>query len=232
MAWTGHFDGEGTAGVYQIARKDPGLAEGGSLQWHNTHLESLQAIHAFIGCGVICHRKLTKGGNKPMHALVVQRKYEILKVIPQMLPYSIIKRDALLRVMDACVYGVRPGIRGSVNALGAEEIKRMYEEELLSQRDIAARLGITDVPIKRFMKNHGIVRRSPTDPLYQQKRDARRWTDESRATASKTRSEAWKDPVYRAKATAAMRLGQPKRIAATKANREARLAAFLPLEID
>lgn len=203
MDWSyvvGYFDGEGTAGVYKIARSSAPKVE---ITWHNTHLESLQRIRDFIGCGIIRERSQKKPGYpgaKAMYSLVVATKSDIARIVPLMIPLSIIKREALQNVLAKCDYLITPGKRGVVSALGVDEVRRLYHEEKLSTVEIGDRLGVTYGAVKYFMEKNDIARRNPAE-----RATGRTWSDESRLKASEARKRLWSNPDYREKASSSMK---------------------------
>lgn len=220
MNWgyvTGYFDGEGTVGLYRKSATRNGMSV--SLSWCNTHRESLEALQAFIECGVIRERRHVPR-TKPFYALYVERRADLMRIIPLMLPHSIIKAEklsALLAYITTSMRDAAPGY-GSLRKVGPIEIRRLYWEECLTAEKIGAQYGVTGNAVKNYMHRHGIPLRDrvAAGALIH-------WSSEAVAKQSERvrarRLAQWQDPEYRARMTAAIRAGQTKRIAALKAGR-------------
>jgi len=159
MTWdyvAGFFDGEGSATI---------LTRRLCLSMSNTDLAALEAIRDFIGCGSI--RQLTlrnrPAHHKPCFILEVGRVADLARVVPELLPRSIVKRSVLETMSARLAAGVRTRARtfGAVKAAGVDTIKRWYEDDGLTLNEIADRLGTAQSTVIYFMEQQGIARRLP-----------------------------------------------------------------------
>jgi hypothetical protein len=169
MDWSyiaGYFDGEGSV-RFKAPPSRPNYVLT-SLSWSNTHLESLEAIQAFIGCGHIQHKLLKYGYTKQGHQLIVNRSEDVLRVGDQMLPHLIIKRQQLQDMLDFVRAGRKPAPAtwGVLTDAGAEEVGRLYWEEHMTQRQIARKFGCSDGAVATFFRRHNI-RGRPRGPVPQ-----------------------------------------------------------------
>lgn len=222
MNWgyvAGYFDGEGTVNFYP--RKQSASC---ALVWHNSNEPSLQAMQEFMGCGRVRLHTSRPNGYRPMYGLHIERRRDMLAVIPELLNFCIIKRDQLLALHEHLVTKVKdqPSGWGALAALGVDEVRRLYWEDRLSQREIGLRVGVTQGAVKQFMYRNGIPTRSPSDAnrLAQLGRDPA-VEAERRAKISEARRKSWQDPAYREKTIAGIRAVQSQRIATRAANRAA-----------
>lgn len=92
---TGFFDGEGTVLNH---RYSPGRYLVLGLTFYNTDRNVLERIRAFINAGRIYATK--RPPRKTEYALTVRGHVEALRVAEAMLPYAIVKRIALLDLVD------------------------------------------------------------------------------------------------------------------------------------
>lgn len=170
MDWSyvaGYFDGEGSV-KFSAAPSRPNYTLIG-LTWGNTHLESLEAIHAFIGCGTWAHSKVY-GGYKQMHQLKVERVEDILRVGTAMLPFLIIRRDTVGTMLTWAREHREPQHHnwGSLNDVGVVEMTRLYHEEGLTQAQIGEKFRVSAGAVSTFFLRHGIKgrRRGPKEGAY------------------------------------------------------------------
>ena len=225
MNWgyvAGYFDGEGCAGIYHVASKSPNYHKC-ELTWHNTHLESLVAIQEFIGCGRIDKRgdkNKAKETHKDMYALHVERRADMLLVIPHLLEYCLIKTDKLREIQDWLVHHTKDQSQGygTLDSFGVERIRHLYWEGGLTQEEIAERVGVTQTAVSYFMQKHGLLRRSKPAAFAGVKGNSKKWAARS-AKLSEMRRRNWEDPAYRENMVAKIRASQEKRIATLKRNR-------------
>lgn len=211
----GYFDGEGSVGLYR---------QGGhfacSLIWCNTHLASLQAIEQFIGCGRITERKRRKQEAhwKQCYVLRVSRRRQMLPVAQAMLPYCLIKADALAQLVSVLV-SMRDGRQGALVEVAPEKIRRLYWDEALSQSEIARRLCVGQNAVKAYMQKHGIPARSYKEAaaltVYDPVTEAAR-----RVKIRAANLVAWADPVQRGRRVRGMRQYQDKLKASLEAARK------------
>lgn len=217
MDWgyiAGYFDGEGTAGAYRNGR-DRGVHC--SLVWHNTHRASLDAMRAFIGCGTVRQRKKKKDSYRPMYGLHIERRQDMLRVIPELIERCIVKSEVLANLL-AIVEGKRdqsPGW-GNLSAAGPEEVRRLYWDQGLSQSEIGLKYGVGQSAVRLYMKRHKIATRSlkAAGQIAVENRNpdvekARR----EKIAAAKRRH--WQDPEYRTRQTAAIKVGKRKQFGHT-----------------
>src|ERR1051326_5682740 len=144
MDWSyvaGYFDGEGYV-RFKAAPSRPNYKLIG-LIWSNTHLGSLEAMHAFIGCGYIVHRKVEQQYRQG-HQLKVERVEDIIHVAESMLPYLIVKRDEIMAMLTWAKdnRNPQPETWGTLTKIGATEIARLYHDEGLTQSQIGAKFGV------------------------------------------------------------------------------------------
>lgn len=170
MNWAyiaGYFDGEGhvrcRAAPSRPSRKTV------LLSWANTHLGSLEAMRAFMRCGRISVKPMTRGMRKPGGTLTVSRVEDLIRVGKAMLPHLLVKQEAMAEMLEYAIANVRPLANWKVltNA-GVEEIARLYHVEGLTQKEIAKRYGVTDGAVSTFMVRQEIKgrRTGPKEGAY------------------------------------------------------------------
>lgn len=193
MHWAyiaGYFDGEGNAGLYPNRGKK--LVR---LSWYNTHLASLIAIQEFMGCGHIRERQVRNLSKKRSFVLSISRRAHVIKVIDQMLPYLIIKRDACIAIRNYAeteIHDACPKF-GVVAALGEEGLRRRYLENQESVGAIAASLGVSHTAVSHALEKVGIERRPATSTKGKPK------SAETRARMTASRRRLWADPEFRSR---------------------------------
>jgi DNA-binding CsgD family transcriptional regulator len=170
MDWAyvaGYFDGEGHVNfkAYPSRPHYPMIY----LSWANTHRASLEAMQAFMACGIL--RSATKKeGYKQGYELSISRVEDILRVGHAMLPHLLIKQDALAEMLAWAQNSRKssPETWGLLTKIGPDEITRLYYEEGLTQRQIAERLGVSDSGVSTFFLRNGIKgrRRGPQEGAY------------------------------------------------------------------
>src|ERR1043166_4759148 len=101
MDWAyiaGFLDGEGTVGSWKSRGKEDGICR---LSWYNTHRETLQRMHAFMGVGSLRERwKSGESSRKIQYELNIGAQTEIVFALVRLIPYMIEKRaraEKLLR---------------------------------------------------------------------------------------------------------------------------------------
>lgn len=156
----GYFDGEGTAGFNKRGPNTP--KRSARLTWYNTHRESLDAIHQFLGCGILdTKRKIPN--RLQQYALRVNRVDDLRRVIPEMIPRCIIKRPALEDVL-ASLEGVKANPNyGKIASIGADEVHRLYWTEGMSAFEIAERIGVSGSAVTNFMIRSAIPQRNKSE---------------------------------------------------------------------
>jgi len=216
MDWgyiTGYFDGEGTVEFYR-SRSKGAKAMRCALCWHNSDRESLEQIVAFMGCGKVRTRKRV-GFYKVMYGLHVEKRTDLLRVLPFLIMHSIIKKSKLVKLQGWLQGEVRdrPEIWGSLAKLGTEEIRRLYWSEKKSQKEIGLMFGVTQTGVRNFMHRHGIPSRSlSASGLLAKSKISQEAEDIRRKKIADFRREQWTEPSYRSKMIKAIRAGQSKRL--------------------
>lgn len=201
MDWgyvAGFFDGEGTAGIYEEKTKRPGWYRA-ELSWGNTNLESLERIRDFIQRGKVSEnrRHKVKPHYKTMYYLKICDREGILHVAPMLLRYSIVKREALIRIIH--FFQNRENQHknyGKVAMLGMEEVRRLYWDEKKSHGAIAQMLGVAESAVKRFMMRYNIPIRSRTEANLLRDKTTEAWKERNRKI-SESRKRDWKSSEYR-----------------------------------
>lgn len=212
MDWgyvTGYFDGEGN--VYLKKRKTRSQ-RGASLTWFNTHLASLEAIHAFIGAGVVkAGKKPVKPEHRQVYMLVVSQCEEVVRVAEAMLPHSLVKHEQLVAAIEQAKAVVPMRNHGNLAAKGPEWVRSRYWDDGLDMAAIGDLVGVSRAAVKNYMHRQGIPARTLSEAnakanLERSPKDER----ERRAKLSEARRKLWQDPAYRERAVAAMRNGKPR----------------------
>jgi hypothetical protein len=105
----GFFDGEGTVWV----RTYPSGCRAAKLTFYNTHRETLEAIHAYLGVGVVKQRRgmaaralLAHRGPKPQWQLDIHGNNQARRVLQMLQPLAITKREAI----DAALRATEPDL--------------------------------------------------------------------------------------------------------------------------
>jgi len=210
MSWgyiAGYFDGEGNVNLHLTKRGD--WSRG--LSWFNTHLESLEEIQAFIGCGIVRPRKVSALGTKPSYYLTINRKVDILRVLNHMEPLLIIKRTAAARLREHLMESVdetRYENHGKVAAVSDEELLRMYNDDGMTYQAIADDLGgLSPTSIAQAFRLRGLKARGRADHIRGSKS-----SEETKAKIRETKRRQWADPEFRARSIAAMTAGKQTKI--------------------
>lgn len=209
MEWAyiaGYFDGEGHVGFHrQRNRKQSFIC---TLSWYNSHLESLQAMHTFMGYGYV--RKGNGGGfsgsKKQIYMLSVSSKLSILDAIEHMLPYLLVKREAILELRDHLMANVnekRHQNYGKLLAIPQEQYEEWYYKEGKSYAQIAKMLGATPSGIARMFRHYNLEAR-PAGGSHLLGTHA---SEETKARMKASRKKLWEDPAFRAQQLANLRKG-------------------------
>ena len=159
MDWSyiaGYFDGEGHVN-FRARPSRPGYVVTG-LAWTNTHLESLAAMRAFMGCGTISRGRRFERGLHYIYALEVRRCEDVVRVGEQILPHLIIKRQRVAEMLTFVREHRRPAPEGwgRLTALGVGEVRRLYWTEGMTQQQIGEHVGVHRNAVAVFMGRHGI----------------------------------------------------------------------------
>lgn len=158
MEWAyvaGYFDGEGNVRCKAAPSRPDYVLTG--LSWSNTHRESLEMIQEFIGCGNM-QKKKKSNKYRSGYQLNVQRRDDVLRVGKAMLPYLIVKREQMEKML-AFIEGNRsaaPETWGAITDVGVEEVSRLYHEEGMTQREIAKLIRVSDGAVSTFFLRNGI----------------------------------------------------------------------------
>ncbi|MGH2620344.1 MAG: hypothetical protein ACRDHG_07210, partial [Anaerolineales bacterium] len=131
------------------------------LAWTNTHKESLERIQQFIGCGSLRRKNNHQNDGsvrKPCFTLTVSNRRDFLRIIPALLEHCVIKRAALLRLLDAASNIKRAESlgRGSMEKDGPTVIHKLYWKRRLSFKAIAVRYQVSKGAVYSFFKRHNI----------------------------------------------------------------------------
>lgn len=184
----GYFDGEGHVSLHtQTTRRTKSTG----LTWYNTHLASLEAMQAFMGCGHI-YSRMAPGRTRRIYQLVVGRRAELLRVGVEMFPHLIVKRGAVADLLVHVRIHVRaphPGA-GKVAALGVAEIARLYHDEGLRPGVIAERLNVSADSVRHILRSNGV-------PLRQRAGVCGPKSAEIRARMTASRRALWANPAFR-----------------------------------
>jgi hypothetical protein len=103
----GVVDGEGSIGLYSYGREGRRV----QVQMGNTHCGFVERFRAVIGCGSTVTRHEFHGthkGRKPMFHCTVKGSARCYKVLKQIIPYLIIKREkaeAIVRELEEKPFG-------------------------------------------------------------------------------------------------------------------------------
>jgi hypothetical protein len=229
MNWayvSGYFDGEGCAGIYKVASRSPEYRRC-EINFANTHLESLQAIQEFMGCGKIRPRKRMPN-TKQQYSLVVGKRADLVRIIPLILEHSIIKADKLREVYDWVLNNVKDlgDNYGTLESIGIARIKQLYWHEGLTQEEIGGRIGVSQTSVAHYMKKHRLLRRTKPEAFASIKNNSKKWQQRS-SKLSEMRRRNWQNTEYRENMLKKIRASQEQRIATWKRNRAAKAAVSI-----
>lgn len=199
MDWSyiaGYFDGEGHVSFHLNGRgsRTYGLA------WYNSHFVSLEMMRDFMQAGHIHSSK--KGGyagsSKAVYALQVSRRADILRVLEELIPRLIVKREAAEQMRDHLLVNVRdesPNF-GAVAAVSTEQLIQWYHDEGRSYAEIARLLGgVHTSAIAQAFRVRGIKAR-PAGGAHMKGVPK---SEETRRNMKESRRKLWEDPEFRAK---------------------------------
>lgn len=193
MDWSyiaGYFDGEGHVSLHPMRRNRGDMQR--SLTWYNTHLESLEAMKVFMGCGNILQ---SRGTTKPKYTLCITRRQDMLRVLDKLIPLLIIKREAAekLREFLQTVKDGSPNF-GNVAAVSTEQLIQWYHVEGKSYREIAAALNVNPSAIAQAFRIRKIKAR-PAGGAFMRNTPK---SEETRRRMKESRRKMWDDPEFRA----------------------------------
>lgn len=137
-AWlAGVIDGEGSVGIYRST--DGRRIE---VQVGNTHLGFVSKIRDVVGCGSICLRH-SKGtlhkGRKPLYQYTMKGSERGLKLLEQVLPYLIIKKEkaeAILHELRTHPFGRWVAATPEAPARASEQMKASWKDPDVRRRRI------------------------------------------------------------------------------------------------
>jgi hypothetical protein len=212
MNWSyiaGYFDGEGHVGLHtQTGRRGKVT----TLNWYNSHRESLQAMRDFIGTGYIGFGNGKgyggfDGSKKVVYVLRISRKMHIIRAIDAMLPDLLVKREEALLLRQHLIDHVnekRAENFGKLLAIPITDYQRWYFEEGKSYADIATMLNATTGGIARIFRIHNL----PARPAGGAHLRGIAKSKETKARMKASRAKMWQDPEFRAAQIAAMQEGK------------------------
>ncbi len=198
MDWSyvaGYFDGEGHVNFHLNAR---GRQTCG-LSWYNGHLASLETMRDFMQAGNIHTPK--KGGfsgsSKVVHALQINRRADLLRVLDELIPRLIVKREQAERLREYLLTSVRdesPNF-GIVAAVSTEQLIQWYHGDGKSFADIARLLGsVHATAVAQAFRVRGIESR----PAGGSHLKGVPKSEETRQRMRESRRKMWEDPTFRA----------------------------------
>lgn len=187
MTWAyiaGYFDGEGHVALRPEAR---GVYTH-RLHWFNTHHNSLQLMRDFLACGIVREKKLGPNalGRLRQYELVISRRDDLLRVLPEMIPHLIVKHERAIALLDYTtnhVSEVRSHSYQALRDVSDDVLRVMHHEQAMTLTTIAKRLGVTCSSISLAFRTRGIdikprgwsTKGVPKSEITRQKmRDARR----------------------------------------------------------
>lgn len=193
MDWSyiaGYFDGEGHVSLHQMNRGGKSMQR--ALTWYNSHLESLESMRDFMGCGSIGQKA---GTNKPVYTLCITRRSELVPVLNELIPRLIVKRDAAERLLDflGTVEDESPNF-GNVAATSTEQLIQWYHDEGKSYSQIAKILDVDASAIAQAFRVRGIKAR-PAGGSFMHNMPK---SEETRRRMKESRRKMWEDPEFRA----------------------------------
>lgn len=147
----GYFDGEGHVSHHKSWSHF-------ALGFTNTNLESLKAIQRFIGAGTIYIKPRPNIRCKNAYRLIVSKRRNVVSVARRMLPYSMIKREKLVVLIeDLANKRFQTDAITSLNpTLAATKIKSLYYEQGLTLAQVGKKLDLSREAPRRFMIKRGM----------------------------------------------------------------------------
>lgn len=155
MNWeylTGFFDGEGCCNIY----KDRHVF----IQISNTDLRVLKEIQDFLKAGKI--RSKQRERKKLCYDLIIHRWQDCLRIAENILPYSIVKHQALKEFITQIKSRKRRIVKPyTYPKFSSEELRELYLNQKLGCQEIAKNVGSNSrQAIWRALKKHGIPTRN------------------------------------------------------------------------
>jgi predicted DNA-binding protein YlxM (UPF0122 family) len=201
-----YLDCEGTVGLWDSRGKKGGIR---SLNWYNTHLESLQMMQAFMGVGNVGGRWRSEKslGKKKQYALTISNKRDIVYALTNLVPFLVIKRQAAEELLTHLVENVddtRARNFGKLLAIAREDYERWYIHEGKSLSEIATLLDATPSGVYRVLRLYDIETRIAGGAHL-------RGTTKSPETIARmkvAKAKMWEDPEFRASQIASMQAGK------------------------
>ena len=210
MDWSyvaGYFDGEGSVCHHANGRgrKTTGLA------WYNSHRKSLEMIRDFMSAGHLRERPIRSHQKAPVCVLTVSRRSDLLRVLDEMIPHLIVKREAAERLREYVQTSVRdesPGF-GKIVAVPTEQLAQWYHGEGKSYADIGRLVGVSPGAVARVFRKRGLLPR-PVGSAYL-KGVAK--SEATRRRMKESRRRMWQDPAFREQQLANLARGRRARAA-------------------
>ena len=194
MDWSyvaGYFDGEGHVAMHMCARKKKTTA----LSWHNSHLESLEAMRDFMQAGNITMR-LRSNRHKAVYVLSVTWRADTLRVLNEMIPHLIIKREPAEQLRYHLLNFVKdqsPNF-GKVAAVSTEQLIQWYHDEGKSYAEIGRIVGVHPTAVAQAFRVRGISARPAGGSHWH----GQPKSEETRRRMKESRRKMWEDPEFRA----------------------------------
>lgn len=218
MNWSyiaGYLDGEGHVGLHPNRGRQGTntLSKITTLCWYNSHRDSLQAMRDFMGVGFIGMGNGNQGkgkfpgSKKPVYVLRISRKLSLIRVIDEMLPDLLVKREACLTLRQHLIEHVnekRAENFGKLLAIPIDDYTRWYFDEGKSLGDIAQMLQATPSGVGRIFRVHKIALR----PAGGSHLKGTTKSPETKARMKASRATMWEDPEFRAAQIANMQEGR------------------------
>lgn len=151
----GYFDGEGSV----ICRKRRWT----KITFCNTHKQSLREIQEFLRAGRICeiHKRHSSLGRKRMYVLTIGRGQDLRRILPQLIPMTIIKRrklENLLKVVLTKGFRVTP--YEWWKKIDFPLLVNRYRAESGSMTALAKQYDVSTTAIRKLLIRKGIKRKS------------------------------------------------------------------------
>jgi len=130
------IDGEDSIGIYQSS--DGRRAQ---VRVCNTDVRFVERAKEIVGCGSISYSRVHKGeghkGHKPVHDYSLKGSLRNLRLLQQIEPYLIIKRDKALAIIEEITtkpFGRWKNATPEARAFQSRRLKEEWQDPVLRQR--------------------------------------------------------------------------------------------------